>query len=84
MVKAGTSVNQSAFIYELIWMIITVSVVDNYFVLYEKLFLQFLQSLQPSESSRTGMLINLQPPIEDVLHQSALPLRTVVHCVYLH
>lgn len=59
VVKAGTSVNQSAFIHKLIWMILTVSVADSYFVLYEKLFLQFLQSLQPSESSRTGMLINL-------------------------
>lgn len=40
--KAGTPVNQSAFIYKLIWVILTVSVVYRSFMLYKKLLLHWL------------------------------------------
>lgn len=50
---------RSAFIYALMWLILTVSVVHSCFILYEKLLRQFIKSLQIFECSKTGMLINL-------------------------
>lgn len=45
-----------------------------------------LSSLNPCSSLRAAghVLINLQPLIGHVPHQSAVPLRTPVHCVHLN
>lgn len=53
----------TAFIYESILLILTVSVVHSGIILYVNLPLQFIKPLQPSEASRTHMLRNRQPLI---------------------
>lgn len=51
---------------------ITVSVVHSCFILYEKLFLQVIKSLETSEGRRTDIRINLQPLIGDVPYESVV------------
>lgn len=47
-------------------------------LLQEKLFPQFIKSLQPSEGSRTE-----NPVIEKCCARAHAPLRTATHCIYL-
>lgn len=65
-------------------MILVLSVIRSYFMLCEKLHLHFVKSLQPSEGSRTHMLINLHPLSLEVPQQSAVTLCMTLHCVYLY